>query len=418
MARNKNVVKGRTKANKMIDLTKNKTSTPVTRYVGTIKTDMVRIMKHSNIPVLMEMAKDSEVLQNYFLNRRLNSTLLGENITLMDRALRTAISNTIVNDLKDAMKNKNSCYPGIWNDHNLFSLVYSLVNITMMADAPEKGHFLTVCSPNNIPTDAEKINGLPSSICIPFTEYNPNRLFQLCIVLQNTALNMIVETASRDVPSALMNAATDSVTIRMAEEFGRVLVSVMDEKGWLADDMELSGEISDQATAFIEVIEQPLIGYLMGLLSTSGLSNAVINEMFRHSTANAFYEIADEDFTTQFITSGNMIRYALSHKTEEESLKFGIGFICDVHDLYTVAKWTKDGGTIMDKKILNQLGSALKAFFDDAVRYCINIHLIHDDAVPNTSLNNNEDVPENDIEVSEDSVESTNEESNEMVEQE
>ena len=59
MARNKNVVKGRTKANKMIDLTKNKTSTPVTRYVGTIKTDMVRIMKHSNIPVLMEMAKEA-----------------------------------------------------------------------------------------------------------------------------------------------------------------------------------------------------------------------------------------------------------------------------------------------------------------------------------------------------------------------
>lgn len=385
MANKKNVVRGRTKANKMIDLTKNRTSTPVTRYVSGIKSDMVRIMKHSNIPALMEMAKDSEVLQNYFLNRRLNITLLGDSIKYMDRALRSAIAEEITKDLKDALNSKGACYPGIWGDANLFSLCYSLVNITMMTDKPDKGHFLTVCSPNNIPTDSEKIDGLPTSLCMPFTEYNPNRLFQLCIVMQNTALKMISDTIANEIPSALMNVASDPVTSRFAKEFGKVVVAAMEPKGWLVDDLEVSGEIADQAIAFVETIEKPLVGYLMGLLSTSGLSMPIINEMFKYSDANAYYEIGDEEFATRYIAPGNKMRYILSHRTDNEDLQMRIGFECDVFDLYTIAKWTQNPATLLDKKILIRFGTALKEFFDNAVRYAINIHLIHND--DGTSLN-------------------------------
>ena len=70
----------------------------------------------------------------------------------------------------------------------------------------------------------------------------------------------------------------------------------------------------------------------------------------------------------------------------------------------------------MGKKVLNRLGTALRAFFDDAVRYCINIHLIHNDAVT-TSLNSNEDISENGAEVFEAPVEYNEKSDNETAEQ-
>lgn len=381
----RNIVRGRTKDNKIIDLTKNKTSSTVSKYVSEVTKHYRKLLIDSDIPVFREFANDPKVVQNYFLNRYMNTTIVDERaVSLMDRAFRYAVSRAVTRDIMDALRDSKAAYPGIWPEEAIFSLVVSILNITTMTDKPDKGCFLVVSPSTSVPDTADDIDDMASSMCMPFSEYNPNRFYQVRTVLQNVVLKVIMKNVVDSSVNVMMHVADTPIYMRHAVGLCSIMHNAMDKVGLLNEEMMITGNVDEQACVFIEVIENPLIGYVTGMLSKSGLSGLVISEMFKYSTAEVMYDLGEDgDDATKFIDYGHTIRYILRYKGNTEN-DLSVVFTVDVMELYNMVKHSDAGGKIIDTKIFTKIGKELVSFFEKLMKYAIMIHMIEKDTTPTT----------------------------------
>ena len=143
---NNNVVEMKEKPIRMIDLTKNRTSAPVQKFINTLRNTVMTEGKRMHVAAIDAIVQDPGIISNYFLNRDMHQKLLGDNLNLLDRVFRSSFATLMTENLQSAMAKNKSVIPGLWSPYVLYSMVYSGISMieldgkwyltNVMADAP------------------------------------------------------------------------------------------------------------------------------------------------------------------------------------------------------------------------------------------------------------------------------------------
>lgn len=361
--------------NRVIKLTDNRTSALVSNYTKRVQNEFIRRLKDTNIPAAQVLAKDAAVLQNYFLNRKLNQFLLGDTILITDRVLRTSIASLIAAEIDAAIHGKEIVCPGQWSRYEIFGLIYAHINFATLTDAPEDGFFLSAHRSLQITEDeAAKYD---AGTFIPFADYNPNKLFQFCLIVQNLVMNIIVEEMYRVIPHSLMRTKEEDLQTRYAREFGNLL-----NRHFAKNPLVIPEDATTdaQATAFIKAIERPLMSYISDLLTNSGLSVVAIKEMFTSSDALVLYNHDPKYPSDRFMVPGTTINYCLRYNPKPE-MNLRAVFEAEARDIMTISSWDPevkdaDGNPVTPtKSVISNIGKALHSFFTSMVVYTMNVHI-------------------------------------------
>lgn len=368
---------------KMLDFTQDRTAPLAKNYEKGIKKSLINYLKGSNIPALVELSKDSDIMAHYFLNQGFYMSMLGDGIKHLNNAVKAAIVDTIMADVTIAMKSKGSVYPGIWPNGAVYAIVATRVNIRRPVDNPKAGWYLTVSnSMNNVDgkpielTTAE-MEKLPAVECMAYSDYNANRLFQFCMEAIKQAVGMIIDQIQYGVPNAYMHSSNETLQSRYAREFGTILNENLKKTNWR--DTEHKDTISNLFDGLVSMIENPLIGHMTALLSLSGISPDAVAKTFKNSNATVYYSLekADEVDDTIYDLNdviGNMhIRYVLSAKAEGNPMQ--IAFIASAAELMHVAD-VANGDEPMPSAV-SHVGAELVRFYNNLVKYSMAICVEH-----------------------------------------
>lgn len=364
------------KVTKMIDLTQDKTAVMAKNYEKGVRKALARYLRDSNIPVLVELSKDSDILSRYFLNQQFYQNMLGNNIVQLNNAVKSALVDNLLDDVMTAMLNKNVAYPGVWPKGAVYATVATKVNIRRPSDNPKAGWYLTVSSPATL-TDitTEEMQKLPAVECMAFADYNPNRLFQFCMEAIRQAIGMIMDQIQYNIPSACMHTATESLSDRYAREFGTILNENMKKLEWR--EHEHKGTLNELFTEVVSLIENPLIGHMSALMNLSGLSTYAVTKAYQHSNAKVYYSLDDDDQNDTTVYNlndviGNVnIKYLLVTKDIDNPMQ--IAFTANAAELLHVADVMN--GEVPMKQSISHVGGELVRFFNHMVRYAMNIHI-------------------------------------------
>ena len=362
-----------------IDFTENKVSTPVKKYVDRIRGIVKRKLKNSNIPIFMEMSNDKDVLAHYFMNRKDYLGLIGgSNMAMLDRVVRLSIAQCVVNDVSLAMESKSGVvYPGIWDEFSLMTLAMSVIGIGTIENNPEKGYFL-VCGHQD---DLRKEGGVTEEDAesydigtwVPFEDYNPNVITQYCLLIQSILIGMIRSEITSVIPAALSCSANESTYSRYARELKEILTPGITK--WKERDKAETTTLDEEANAFIDAVETGLVGYLVVLLSESGLSKEAIELALRVSKAKVFYtsDAEDDSEINSFVDRRMNFIYTLNytyHGVNGEEV-FGTAITLKPYDIVAVVDSKADTA----KNAKAHLGKAFRKFIDSSMLYVTNIYL-------------------------------------------
>ena len=373
---------------KMLDFTKDRTTPVAKNYEKGISKLLINYLKNSNIPVLVELSKDQEILPHYFLDQTFYARMLGDNIIHLNNAVKAAIVDTLMEGVAEAMRNKKAVYPGIWPRGAIYAIVATRVNIRRPSDNPKAGWYLTVrpyAGSNSEPVEltTEEMSKLPAVECMAFGDYNSNRLFQFCMEAINQAITLIMNQIANGVPNAYIHTASESLAGRYAREFGTILNENLKKTKWR--ETEHRGTVTDLFSSFVSIVESPLVGHMSALLSLSGLSTDVINRAFSNSNATAYYSVSASDreddtiYDLSDVIGSLSMTYALTNKDPQSPMQ--IVFTAAAADLMHAADVINGDSPMPDA--LNRVGNALVRFYDYLVKYAMAIYVTHaDDPMP------------------------------------
>lgn len=365
------------KKGKVYDLTANSTGAFVKKYIERLRKTYRTMLKNTEIPAMVEISRSPDPLGQYFLDRRFHMAVLGaNNIRILDRLMREAIATNIAKDVRHTM-DVTGTYPGLWSELDLSVLALTMVNIEVICDDEGADDLYMVLSMTNNGRISESEHAERDvSTWMRFDDYNPNRLYQHCAVVQDQIIRTVVNEIRNSVPAANLAVASESVETR----YGRGLVEV------LSDDIERWRKIPDretkdmdhQAQDFISCVEGPIMNYVSLLLGDSGISGAILRRAFEASKAKASYktDIRGGKSADTFVHPWTKMNYQLYYSSEDGvSISSGASFIVSPNDLVTICRSDEDINQNAKRYAIDRVGSALRSFMTDMVRYAINIYL-------------------------------------------
>lgn len=370
---NKNtVVETNEKAVRMIDLTKNRTSAPVMKFINTLRNAITSEGKRMHVAAIDAIVQDPGIVSNYFLNRPMHQKLLGDNLILLDRVFRSSFAALMTDNLQTAMSKNQSVIPGLWSPYVLYSMVYSGIS---MIELDGKWYLTNVMAdaPSSDIEDFEKIvrealttrNGR----AIPFEEYNPNRLYQFWSATESILINIIVASGTTGMPNANMTTNGEPIYKRRAGDFAAIMeASLQSKDNPIYLDEGTPDEIMEK---FVKVFEDPLLTYVSLCLNSSGLSESVVKEMLMQSNAKCIYDISELKGGSPLISRKTKVYYVLSNAANPE---MGATFSCSAADIYAMIGWDRNlPETTPSKTVYNRVGKAIDDFFKDLINYTINL---------------------------------------------
>ena len=374
------LIKTKTKKSKTYSLTSNSTGAFVNNYINRLRKSYKQLLKDSEIPAFIEISRTHDPLAQYFLDRIFHIDALGaNNIRILDRIMREAIATNIAHDVRNTL-NSTGTYPGLWSELDIAVLALTQVNIEIICDKEGENDLYLVLSmsPKGRITEEELLER-DVSTWMSFNDYNPNRLYQHCTVVQNQIVRIIVNEINNSVPAANLAVNTESAATR----YGRGLIDLIREpiEEWKAvEDEYRKLSIDEQAQKFISIIEGPLLNYASILAGDTGISGKLLRRAFEASKAKVSYSnsIADGGRRSEyFVHPWTKMNYQLYYSTDKNlSLGSGPNIIVSPNDLVIICK--KDDAISLNTKryAIDRVGSALQSFMIGIVRYAINIYLM------------------------------------------
>lgn len=359
---------------------------PVRRFTERLYTEFKRELVSTNIPALKSIAQDKNLIAHYFQNRDLYMSLLGSNIVMLDRVMRSAFATILAKDLMSSVfENEDRTFPGLWDEFHVKSLIITMINIATLADKPEAGYFLSARRhADGMPTEEVAKTYAPAS-WMPFVEYHPNRLYQFLTVVHQSVLSTIIAEIETNVPAATFSASGEPVTVRYGRQFGELMYELRE------DEAEADMTIEEEADRFIKTMERPLMTYMTALLNESGFDVNRVGEVLSNSRAAATYNMENKGGKTAsaFIHQWVRVQYTLFN--DEAALSAHCEF-CPL-DVSTAASAMKHPNRAVDEetgeeKILpptltndernacNRLGKSIQAFLDSLSAYMINLAIV------------------------------------------
>lgn len=367
-----NTVEMKEKAVRMIDLTKNRTSAPVQKFINTLRNAVVTEGKRMHVAAIDAIVQDPGIISNYFLNRDIHKKLLGDNLNLLDRVFRSSFAVLMTENLQNAMAKNKSVIPGLWSPYVLYSMVYSGIS---MIELDGKWYLTNVMAdaPSSDIEEFEKIvrgalttrNGR----AIPFDEYNPNRLYQFWSATESVLINIIVSSGTTGMPNANMTTNGEPIYKRRAGDFAAIMeASLRSNQEPIYLDEGTPDEIMEK---FVKVFEGPLLSYLSLCLTSSGLSEDIVKEMLMQSNAKCIYDISDLKEGSPLISKKTKVYYVLSNAANPDMCAT---FSCSAADVYAMIGWDRNlPETTPPKTVYNRVGKAIDDFFKDLINYTINL---------------------------------------------
>lgn len=371
---NNNVVEMKEKPIRMIDLTKNRTSAPVQKFINTLRNTVMTEGKRIHVAAIDAIVQDPGIISNYFLNRDMHQKLLGDNLNLLDRVFRSSFATLMTENLQSAMAKNKSVIPGLWSPYVLYSMVYSGIS---MIELDGKWYLTNVMAdaPSSDLEEFEKIvrealttrNGR----AIPFDEYNPNRLYQFWSATESVLINIIVSSGTTGMPNANMTTNGEPIYKRRAGDFAAIMeANLRSKQEPIYLDEGTPDEIMEK---FVKVFEGPLLSYLSLCLTSSGLSEDIVKEMLMQSNAKCIYDISDLKEGSPLISKKTKVYYVLSNAANPDMCAT---FSCSAADVYAMIGWDRNlPETTPPKTVYNRVGKAIDDFFKDLINYTINLYI-------------------------------------------
>lgn len=371
---NNNVVEMKEKPIRMIDLTKNRTSAPVQKFINTLRNTVMTEGKRMHVAAIDAIVQDPGIISNYFLNRDMHQKLLGDNLNLLDRVFRSSFATLMTENLQSAMAKNKSVIPGLWSPYVLYSMVYSGIS---MIELDGKWYLTNVMAdaPSSDLEEFEKIvqealttrNGR----AIPFDEYNPNRLYQFWSATESVLISIIVSSGTTGMPNANMTTNGEPIYKRRAGDFAAIMeANLRSKQEPIYLDEGTPDEIMEK---FVKVFEGPLLSYLSLCLTSSGLSGDIVKEMLMQSNAKCIYDISDLKEGSPLISKKTKVYYILSNAANPD---MSATFSCSAADVYAMIGWDRNlPETTPPKTVYNRVGKAIDDFFKDLINYTINLYI-------------------------------------------
>lgn len=371
---NNTVVEMKEKPIRMIDLTKNRTSAPVQKFINTLRNTVMTEGKRMHVAAIDAIVQDPGIISNYFLNRDMHQKLLGDNLNLLDRVFRSSFATLMTENLQSAMAKNKSVIPGLWSPYVLYSMVYSGIS---MIELDGKWYLTNVMAdaPSSDLEEFEKIvrealttrNGR----AIPFDEYNPNRLYQFWSATESVLINIIVSSGTTGMPNANMTTNGEPIYKRRAGDFAAIMeANLRSKQEPIYLDEGTPDEIMEK---FVKVFEGPLLSYLSLCLTSSGLSEDIVKEMLMQSNAKCIYDISDLKEGSPLISKKTKVYYVLSNAANPDMCAT---FSCSAADVYAMIGWDRNlPETTPPKTVYNRVGKAIDDFFKDLINYTINLYI-------------------------------------------
>lgn len=371
---NNNVVEMKEKPIRMVDLTKNRTSAPVQKFINTLRNTVMTEGKRMHVAAIDAIVQDPGIISNYFLNRDMHQKLLGDNLNLLDRVFRSSFATLMTENLQSAMAKNKSVIPGLWSPYVLYSMVYSGIS---MIELDGKWYLTNVMAdaPSSDLEEFEKIvqealttrNGR----AIPFDEYNPNRLYQFWSATESVLINIIVSSGTTGMPNANMTTNGEPIYKRRAGDFAAIMeANLRSKQEPIYLDEGTPDEIMEK---FVKVFEGPLLSYLSLCLTSSGLSEDIVKEMLMQSNAKCIYDISDLKEGSPLISKKTKVYYVLSNAANPDMCAT---FSCSAADVYAMIGWDRNlPETTPPKTVYNRVGKAIDDFFKDLINYTINLYI-------------------------------------------
>ena len=355
---------------------------PVRKLMERIQTEFKRELVSTNIPAFTTIAQDKDLVAHFFLNRNLYLELLGGNIALFDRVMRSSFATVLTKDMvASIVDNENATYPGLWDEFHIKSLMITCINVVTLADDPGSGFYLSVRRHPNAPT-ADDVKDYAPSSWMPFRDYHPNRLYQVLYAIHQTVLATIVNEISSNVPAATFSASGEPVTVRYGRQFGELMYNPLQDKDVAGLDIE------DYAKSFISKLERPLFTYMTALLAEAGFNVDIVGRYLDKAHAAVTYTTKNRSGkeATGFIHPWVKLSYSL---ISEDGSAAATCELCP-NDVVIAANTMEHPNkgvdettgeetvlpptlTAAERNACNRLGKSILAFLDSLSAFMINL---------------------------------------------
>ncbi len=254
------------KSAKMIDLTKEKTSPAVTKFITRVNKMFVTFLKKSNVPVFMATAKNASV-ESFFLDYDTYKAVFGEiGIQLFEQCFLTALNTIIADDVTSAI-DKSDAFVGLWDSHTIYDIASNATTI-MVGDEDGRRYF-TAHQYHTI--SADDLAKLAVGTYMPFDEYNPNRFYQQVHHIIGLSVSVVKNIIKNRWPKLYYSDETSVVTGRFYATLGAYLRDGSVSKINISDPYE-----ERTIRQFMDELDKPLMTMTAALLDDSGLSHATV----------------------------------------------------------------------------------------------------------------------------------------------
>jgi hypothetical protein len=243
--------------------------------------------KSSNIPA-MKLLANTLSSETFFMNHLDFEAILGENISLLDRMMLSAISSVLTDDILDAIEDAHVNYVGVWDNYTIYSILTAIVTFMKndtTSDLYLTGHQYAVISQE----DLEKL--APGSY-MPFKEYNPNRFFEQLAIIRRIAIETISGIITNKIPKAFLSSDELPLYMRLCADYKTALnAAIAPLIGDTAPSEYIQLEASEKKIRmFTEYFEEPFLNFVTNMMEQSGLSTNIINLALGMSNIHIVYD--------------------------------------------------------------------------------------------------------------------------------
>lgn len=350
---------------RMVNLTEDKTSVFVRNADANVNKMFQRMMRESNIPVFINIAKDTTIAR-YMLNRKLYKEILGSCISISDYMLKVAIGSESARQLTAIICNPGNdvVYPGNWE---LECMIWSMM-MTQIVPIVEDDNDMCILSSNSARSEISEGELLESDehpgTMMRFSEYNPNRLYQLIMHTCSISASTIVNQINKTYPLAYASTNNNPTNVRMARELGIAIKESVDK----IDIQVLSGDANERNVLdFLHAIEKPMLNYITLLVQAGGINPDLINKMISGIDIQAVYENANKHHLEDVIVTyifGFPEKVDAAHKPLKTSFTFTIKSMLELCSAETSKSRFHTFGTKI-RKLMNELINVCLVFAID-----------------------------------------------------
>lgn len=364
-------------APKNIDLSKNKVSGHVSKAVRMVDRSLQDQISEINVPVFRVLKHDITV-EKFFLNHSDFEALLGTNIAILDRMMAHAICSTLAEDLTTAIAEDRKAlgYVGVWDQYTVYNIFAALVTFMKHDSKPEM--YFTAHQYATI--SQEDLEKLDEGSYMPYSDYNPNRFYQVMIQLRNAAINVVAGIMSEGIPTAFIHPKDVGLTTFMVDTYSvnmkndielalKTIAGTSDEvfnAAVIANGLCVEAASERKITAIVNCFEKPFLYMISDYLKKSGLSQNAINMMLSTCRVHILYTDPKDK------TMGEVgLTYILSAEELKDHAPMRVEYKTTIQDIMDMAI-LKDS---LSKTKKENLGKPLRTFILDLCAFVCNIYM-------------------------------------------